>query len=167
MLCEVLILLVTFVADKSLFLRNKTDWETNRFFYALIFSNSKTSNVIKILIFDFKSITMKIFLTLAFLMLCQIGNAQKVFSTQYANQAEVKVFVVKYENQADLKVYKVKYENQAGDNNGKWFFTQYVNQAKTKIFFVDYENQADLKIYFVPYENQAGWRNNEKKHLLY
>ncbi len=40
--------------------------------------------------------------------------AQKVFSVQYPNQADVKVFVVKYENQADLKVFKVKYENQAG-----------------------------------------------------
>ena len=38
--------------------------------------------------------------------------AQKVFSVDYSNQAEVKVFVVKYESQSDLKVYKVKYENQ-------------------------------------------------------
>uniref|UniRef100_UPI00404A5E02 DUF6150 family protein n=1 Tax=Flavobacterium sp. TaxID=239 RepID=UPI00404A5E02 len=38
-------------------------------------------------------------------------SAQKVFSAQYANQADVKVYVVQYENQADLKVYKVKYEN--------------------------------------------------------
>ena len=59
-------------------------------------------------------------------------SAQKVFSTQYANQADVKFYVVQYENQADLKVYKVKYENQAGENNGKWFFTQYPNQAKKK-----------------------------------
>ena len=59
--------------------------------------------------------------------------AQKVFSVEYANQADVKVFVVKYENQADLKVYKVKYENQAGENNGKWFFTEYANQAKKKM----------------------------------
>ena len=66
--------------------------------------------------------------------------SQKVFSVNYANQADVKVYVVKYENQADLKVYKVKYENQAGDNNGKWFFTQYENQAKKSIFFVPYEN---------------------------
>ena len=48
--------------------------------------------------------------------------AQKVFSVDYENQADVKVFVVKYENQADLTVFKVKYENQAGDNDGKWFF---------------------------------------------
>ena len=61
------------------------------------------------------------------LTFCQ---AQKVFSVDYENQADVKVFVVSYENQADLKVYKVKYENQAGQNDGKWFFTAYSNQSK-------------------------------------
>ena len=43
-----------------------------------------------------------------------VCKAQKVFSVEYENQADVKVFVVDYENQADLKVYFVKYENQAG-----------------------------------------------------
>ena len=94
-------------------------------------------------------------------------SAQKVFSVEYPNQADVKVFVVKYENQADLKVFKVKYENQAGENNGKWFFTEYANQAKKKIYFVKYGNQADLKIFFVEYENQAGWRVKKKIHLMY
>ncbi|MDG1660072.1 MAG: DUF6150 family protein, partial [Winogradskyella sp.] len=55
--------------------------------------------------------------------------AQKVYSVQYENQADVKVFVVNYENQADLKVYKVKYSNEAKNNDGKWFFTSYRNQA--------------------------------------
>lgn len=96
-----------------------------------------------------------------------ITYAQKVFTVEYPNQADVKVFVVKYENQADLKVFKVKYENQAAENNGKWFFTEYGNQAKKKIYFVEYENQADLKIYFVEYENQAGWRNKKKMQLMY
>jgi hypothetical protein len=64
--------------------------------------------------------------------------AQKVFSVEYPNQADVKVFVVKYENQADLKVYKVQYENQ-----------------------------ADLKIYFVEHENHAGWKNKQKIYLMY
>ena len=54
-------------------------------------------------------------------------TAQKVFSVDNANQADVKVFVVDYENQADLKVFKVKFENQAGKNDGKWFFTKYAN----------------------------------------
>ena len=105
---------------------------------------------------------MKYILIIAFVFVSSFANAQKVFSTQYSNQAEIKVFVVKYENQADLKVFKVKYENQVGENNGKWFFSTYENQAKKKIYFVDYENQADLKIFFVAYENQAGWRNNEE-----
>jgi len=94
-------------------------------------------------------------------------SAQKIFSVEYSNQADVKVFVVKYPNQADLLVYKVKYENQAGENNGKWFFVKYSNHADKKIYFVDYENQADLKIYFVEYENQAGWKKKEKQALLY
>jgi len=96
-----------------------------------------------------------------------LASAQKVFSVEYPNQADVKVFVVKYENQADLKVFKVKYENQTGENNCKWFFTEYANQAKKKIYFVEYENQADLKIYFVEYENQAGWREKKKMHLMF
>lgn len=102
-----------------------------------------------------------------FLLFSSYSFAQKVFSVEYENQADVKVFVVKYENQADLKVFKVKYQNQAGDNNGKWFFTEYANQSKKKIYFVKYENQADLKIYFVEYENQAGWKKLNKKHLMY
>lgn len=93
--------------------------------------------------------------------------AQKIFSTAYESQAEVKVFVVKYESQADLNVFKVKYESQAGENDGKWFFTKHESQAKKKIFFVDYESQADLKVFFVPYESQAGWRDKSKKALLY
>ena len=51
---------------------------------------------------------MRILPILTFTCLSSFAHAQKVFSTQYANQAEIKVFVVKYENQADLKVYKVE-----------------------------------------------------------
>ena len=53
------------------------------------------------------------------LVFCSISicNAQKVFVTEYENQAAVKVFAVDYENQADLLVYKVNYENQVGKNN--------------------------------------------------
>ena len=43
--------------------------------------------------------------------------AQKVFTVEYENQADVKVFVVKYENQADLKICFVEYKNQAGLEN--------------------------------------------------
>lgn len=49
-------------------------------------------------------------------------HAQKIFSVQYENQADVKIFVVDYANQADLKIYKVQYSNQAGKNDGSWFF---------------------------------------------
>ena len=76
---------------------------------------------------------MKVMITIAFILSMGFIHAQKVFSTQYANQAEVKVFVVKFENQADLKVFKVKYKNQSVGNDGKWFFTEYANQAKTRL----------------------------------
>ena len=109
----------------------------------------------------------KLFILATMLFTFEVMNAQKVYSLNYENQADIKVFVVKYENEADLKVYKVKYENQASNNDGKWFFTQYSNDAKKKIYFVDYENEADLKIYFVKYENEAGWRNSSKKSLMY
>jgi hypothetical protein len=65
-------------------------------------------------------------LVLFFLILVSgLTHAQKVFSVEYSNQADVKVFVVKYENQADLKVYKVKYENQAGWNEKKKMHLMY------------------------------------------
>jgi len=65
-------------------------------------------------------------------------TAQKIYSVEYANQANVKVFVVDYENQADKKIH-----------------------------FVNYTYQADLKIYFVKYENQAGWNNKSKIQLMF
>jgi len=73
---------------------------------------------------------MRIIIMLVFFSLAVAVAAQKVYSVEYPNQADVKVYVVKYENQADLKVYKVEYANQAGENDGKWFFTEYANQAK-------------------------------------
>jgi len=47
------------------------------------------------------------------LIICNLTNAQKVYSVEYSNLADVKVFVVKYESQADLKVFKMKYQSQA------------------------------------------------------
>ena len=62
----------------------------------------------------------KIFLILLLCFSFTGIKAQKIFSVDYENQADVKVFVVKYENQADLKIYFVEYENQAGwKNNSK------------------------------------------------
>ena len=66
---------------------------------------------------------MKYLLLLIVLFSGVTSFAQKVYSVQYQNQADVKVFVVNYENQADLKVYKVKYSNEAKNNNGKWSCT--------------------------------------------
>ena len=80
--------------------------------------------------------------------------AQKVYSTNYEYQADVKVFVVDYEYQADLLVYKESQEYDASGNEGKWYF-------------VDKEYQADVKIYFVKNEYQAGWRDKSKMYLLY
>ena len=42
-----------------------------------------------------------LFFTVLILLLTSTAYAQKVFSVQYENQADVKVFVVNYENQAD------------------------------------------------------------------
>jgi hypothetical protein len=116
----------------------------------------------------FKVHCMKKTLTLIALLLSfGWANAQKVYSVDYASQADVKVYVVDYESQADLKVYRVNYASQAKGNDGKWFSTDYASQADKKIYFVDYESQADLKIYFVDYESQAGWRKAAKKMLMY
>ena len=96
-----------------------------------------------------------------------ISFSQKIYSVDYANQADIKVYVVDYENQCDLKVFKVEYSNQVDGNEGLWYFVEYPNQADKKIFFVDYENQSDLKIFFVKYRNQAGWSSKSKQYLLY
>ncbi len=113
------------------------------------------------------SYIMKAFITILLFLFSALPYSQKVFSVNYANQADVKVFVVDYENEADLKVYKVKYPIEAGKNDGNWFFTEYKNQATKSIYFVDYKNQADLKIFFVTYKNEAGWKNKTKTHFLY
>lgn len=110
---------------------------------------------------------MKYLVLLLTLCIPAVALSQKVYSVEYANQADIKVHVVKYENQCDLKVYKVDYSNQTQGNKGLWYFVEYANQAAKKIYFVEYANQSDLKIYFVKYRNQAGWRNMSKKHLMY
>ncbi len=111
-----------------------------------------------------KNLIILIFTILSF---SYTSNAQKVFSTDHTNLADVKVYVVKHENLADLKVYKVKHSNLTGKNNGIWFFTEHSNLADKKIYFVDHSNLADIKIYFVDHKNLAGWRNKSKMHLMY
>jgi len=56
----------------------------------------------------------KIILILILIISCTtITKAQKVFSVEYASQADIKVFVADYESRADLSVYKVDYESRA------------------------------------------------------
>lgn len=100
-------------------------------------------------------------------LVSKLAVAQKIFSVDYASQADIKVFVVDYQNQADLCVYKVNYESQTKGNQGLWYFVDYKSQSDKTIFFVDYKNQADLLIYFVDYQNQAKWNKKSKIHLLH
>ena len=83
-------------------------------------------NIVGSLILVFSSIT--------------VCKAQKVFSVNYENQADVKVFVVDYENQADLLVYKVNYENQAGKNNVQ----EYLSEEILKIPYYVFNNTISL-----------------------
>ena len=48
-----------------------------------------------------------------FLLLPFIGYSQKIFTTDYPSQSDIKVFVVDYESQSDLKVFKVDYQSQS------------------------------------------------------
>ncbi len=101
---------------------------------------------------------------------CFLNNniiAQKIFSSEYSSDSDLKVFIVDYESQADLKVFKVNYTSQAKGNEGLWYFVDYKSQADKKVFFVKYKSQSDLKVFFVKYKSQAGWRNRDKMHLLY
>ena len=119
------------------------------------------------LILNNLNIIMNKYLLLIFLLLFNISYSQKIYSTDYSSQSDIKLFVVNYESQADLNVFKVDYKSQAKGNEGLWYFVEYSSQADKKIFFVDYESQSDLKIYFVKYKSQAGWQNKSKKALLY
>ena len=106
-------------------------------------------------------------LLIGLILLPSIVFSQKIFTTDYQSQSDIKVFVVDYESQSDLKVFKVDYQSQSKGNEGLWYFVKHSSQSDKKIFFVDYPSQSDLKIYFVKYKSQSGWRNNSKKHLLY
>ena len=107
-----------------------------------------------------------LFLTLC-LMISSIIKAQKIFSVDYASQADIKIYVADYESKSDLSVFKVDYESRAGNNDGNWFFVDYVSKADKKIFFVEYASQADVIIFFVDYSSRAGWKKKEKIHLFY
>lgn len=123
----------------------------------------------KLYICDRNIINMKrIFLITAMLIAASFpGRAQKIYSCQYKNEADVKVYTTKYKNEADLIVWRCKYKNEVEGNKGLWHFVKYRNEADKKICFVDYKNEADLVIWFTEYKNEAGWRNKNKKHLLF
>ena len=53
-----------------------------------------------------------------FLLLPFIGYSQKIFTTDYTSQSDIKVFVVDYESQSDLKVFKVDYQSQSRETKG-------------------------------------------------
>ena len=117
----------------------------------------------QILIFNMKQLIFSILFS-SFSLIC---FSQKVYSVEYASQADVKVFVADYESRADLCVYKVKYSSHAGKNDGNWFFVDYSSQSDKKIYFTEYASQADVIIYFVDYSSQAKWKKKEKMHLFY
>ena len=108
-----------------------------------------------------------VFIMICFILIHSKIYSQKIFTTEYLSQSDIKVFLVDYESQSDLKVFKVEYQSQSKGNEGLWYFVKYPYQSDKKIYFVDYESQSDLKIFFVKYKSQSGWRNNSKKHLLY
>ena len=110
----------------------------------------------------------KIFVLLFFLslVLCNL-QAQKIYSTNYKSEADVKVYVTEYRSEADIIVYKTKYSSEATDNKGIWYFTQYKSEAKKKIYFTEYRSEADVKVYFTEYKSEAGWKDKSKQHLFY
>ncbi|WP_207798994.1 DUF6150 family protein [Taibaiella soli] len=94
---------------------------------------------------------------------------QKIYSTTYKGDADVKVYVTKWKSEADLVVYKAKYSSEvdARDNNGIWFFTEYKGEAKKTIYFTEWKSDADLIIYFTEWKSEAGWQNKKRQALLY
>lgn len=94
-------------------------------------------------------------------------RAQRVYSTNYKSEADVKVYVTEYRSEADIIVYKTKYKSDATDNKGIWYFTEYKSEAKKIIYFTDYRSEADIKVYFTQYKSETGWKNKSKQHLLY
>lgn len=57
-------------------------------------------------------------LHLLFFIFPSILFSQKIFSTDYPSQSDIKIFVVDYESQSDLKVFKVDYQSQSKGNEG-------------------------------------------------
>ena len=52
------------------------------------------------------------------LVLPLFSFSQKIFTTDYPSQSDIKVFVVDYESQSDLNVFRVDYPSQSKGNEG-------------------------------------------------
>ena len=73
---------------------------------------------------------MNIYFTLiGLIFLPSLIFSQKIFTTDYPSQSDIKVFVVDYESQSDLKVFKVDYQSQSKGNEGLWYFVKYPSQS--------------------------------------
>lgn len=58
------------------------------------------------------------FILLLFMLLGICGlRAQKIYSTNYKSEADVKVYVTNYRSEADVKVYFTEYKSEAGWKN--------------------------------------------------
>ena len=101
------------------------------------------------------------------LSIVQSAFAQKVFSCNNKNDADIKVFVVENRYDADLLVYKVSNAYDADGNKGLWFFCKNKYDAKKSVWFAENKYDADLLICFVQNKYDAGWRKKEKIQLLY
>ena len=85
------------------------------------------------------------YVTMLFVLIPCYSISQKVYSVDYANQADIKVFEVQYENQCDLKVFKVDNPNQVDGNRGLWHFVDYANQSDLKVFFCTVSESSGLE----------------------
>ena len=52
-----------------------------------------------------------------------------------------KIYTTDYQSQSDLKVFKVDYQSQSKGNEGLWYFVKYPSQSDKKIYFVDWINK--------------------------
>ena len=94
---------------------------------------------------------------------CNECQRSKVFSVDYASQADVKVFVVDYVK--TICAY-TDYSLQATKNSGAWFWVDYESRADKDLFcglrvsgrFEDLLRQCS---------SQSEWKNRSKMHLMY
>ncbi len=83
------------------------------------------------------------------------GKTQRVFTVEYASQADAVLFETKIKYEADILIYKVDYASQVNPEKGLWLDVKYKSQADWIVHWVKYRNQSSCVIYFVPYRSQA------------